>query len=342
MKFFSIVILQFFLVSFIATSLKSQEYTFGKGYKIGNSSFYLGGYLSVEYEKTSNQKSYLIDDLAFILYLQKDRWDFISEFEASDLYVKNIGKYNYEKKNFSFHIERLNATYYIDEYQTIQIGKFNSPIGFWNIMPINVLRDTTSNPYIIENTFPKLTSGLCYRYFFDEKLSDSIYITIQNNNDIDSNYNNFNINRHYAVTLESERENQIFKISVGYFKEINNNESLYSLFAYKIKKDSLTLSLESAFREQESITVIPYNIYLQSVWDLNENYSLILRFETYKDKSKDLDKDNSSKDTEDNNIYEKRGILGLSYRPYPNMALKGEYDKSSNNSKWLFSFSVIF
>ncbi|WP_187647816.1 hypothetical protein [Nitrosophilus labii] len=336
MRFYTKLISNLLFLSFLLFSpLKSISDDFTKGYKISDT-FYLGGYLSTEYEKSDEKEAFLVDDLAFLLYGEDDRWDFVSEFEAKDIYINQNTPMKVEDSNLNFKIERINLTYYIDNYQTIKIGKFNSPIGFWNIMPINVLRDTTSSPYIVENSFPKLTSGICYRFALNENF-DFLYITLQNNEDIDSSYNNFKIKKHYGITLEFEKKNGIFKVSGGYFRQRDNKESIYSVFAFKKIEQNYTLTIESSIKKIDSSNLIPYDVYLQNVWNLSEHYYLITRFEKYKTHEEDIL-------TDSENIEENIWTFGLTYRPYPNVAIKGEYNRYSiqKSDKWLFSFSFMF
>ncbi len=324
-----------FLLLSLFLPLKSISDDFSEGYKIGDN-FYTGGYLSTEYEKSDEKEAFLVDDLAFLLYGENDRWDFVSEFEAKNLYIKQNLPIKTEESNLNFSIERIYLTYYIDDYKTVTIGKFNSPVGFWNIIPINVLRDTTSSPYIVEKSFPKLTSGICYRYALNENF-DFLYITLQNNEDIDSSYNNFKIKKHYGITLELEKTSGIFKISGGYFKQRDNKESIYTVFAFRKIEPNYTFTIESSLNKIDLYSTIFYDIYLQHVQNLNEHYYLIARFEKFRTYKDDIF-------TVDKKFEENILTLGLTYRPYPNVAIKGEYNRYSmqNNDKWLFSFSFMF
>ncbi len=322
-KFFIISLVWLILVGRLAADDFFKEYT------VYETPFYLGGYLSTEYIKGDRQEAFLFDDIAFLAYAEGARWDFVAELEAKNIYIEQSRPTDMQSSNLNFSIERLNLTYYIDDANTIRIGKFNTPVGFWNLTPINVLRETTSNPYIIDNTFPKLTSGLCYRRSINQNY-DLLYIVLQNNDEIDSSYNNFNIKQHYSATLEIEKE-IIYKGSVGYFKEREGSNSVYALAALRYDLFNHTFTLEASTRRKDSKTVVPYDIYFQYVWNFAEKYFLIGRIERYRTEySKKLE--------------EAIGVAGLTYRPAPNVAIKAEYDRYSfeKRDKILFSFSFIF
>ena len=74
--------------------------------------------------------------------------------------------------------------------------------------------------------------------------------------------------------------------------------------------------------------IVPYALYLQSVYKFLPKQSFIYRFEKYKEFSK--------KDT--------ISILGYTYRPKYPIALKVEYQSHSKSidNKILASFSVLF
>ncbi len=75
---------------------------------------------------------------------------------------------------------------------------------------------------------------------------------------------------------------------------------------------------------------LSYDIYAQGVWHLIAKHDAIVRAEIEKAPVTQLHNGSI--------------IVGYTYRPFNNVALKGEYDahQSSNLNRWLFSLSVLF
>lgn len=307
----------------------ADEYTFGDGWQVGDSPVTLGGYVSSNYVIEKENSYFKIDDIAFLAYGEFDRFDFLAEFEIVDLYKKQTSGSSHESRG-ELHIERLYGDYFFTENRRLRVGKFNSDIGFWNQMPINVLRDTTSSPRLTYDFFPKLTTGTNYEIRPRQGDISRISVTLQHNNDIDKNYNNFELDRHYSVALDLKKSEILWRLAGGNFRYADTREVFYLLGGLKLERQQWGGLIESVLRHDGSNHENSYDLYAQGVWHCKPKHDAILRAEVEKIPLSE-DRDTSM-------------MVGYTYRPLENVALKAEYEAHEESllNRWLFSFSVLF
>jgi len=293
------------------------------GYKLPSLPLYLGGYISAIYDK-EEINDILFDDIALLFYANVDKYHFLGEIEAADIPLRG-GK----NSDIRIYIERFQLNYDLNDDTTVTIGKFNSDIGFWNLAPINTLTDTTTSPYLMKTTFPELTTGvLINRSFDDEK--QSLSFTVQDNRDLDRNYNNMKVDKHYAAGYTYTTDSTVYRLNGGYFHQKAEGDAFYAGLSYRYENENWTIQSELFHKNQKNRRDIPYNAYLQCTRHLNDRHDVIFRQEFYKD----------------NAIRTKETIslIGYTYRPRPAVALKTEYVRHSvlPENRILFSWSMVF
>ena len=322
----------------LGTALYAQdtEYELGRGFQIGNLPLYLGGYFSVNYEHAYGKVRTLeLDELAIMAYGEYNQFSYMLELEAENVYNEVIGDEASEKIQEDFHIERLYLNYDFNENYALKLGKYNSSIGLWNRIPINVLRDTSSNPVITSLLFPRFTSGAELLYHSSNERTLTINSMVQVGEDLDKLinndiYNNFDVDHHYGVGLSLQDEHIHYQFNTGYF-EVTTGESYYYLLgAFEYEYDVFKLQAEVGTQFDEDGSSIPYIGYIQYSQMIEECHEIILRLETYKDEITDT-KDSFA-------------VIGYTYRPLYPIALKSEYQWHSQDkeSKLLISLSVLF
>lgn len=323
-------ILNFFIFfSFIGFASHADEYRFGEGYPIADSSLIVGGYFSTTYLIDNGSRTFDIDDVAVMAYGEIDRFAYLTELEASDIYVKETGERADEQSNRSFHIERMYGDYFFDDFARLRIGKFNSDVGFWNQMSINVLRDTTSSPVLEKEYFPNLTSGVHYESRFIDGDLKRVSVTLQNNRDLDSDYNNFDVDRHYSAAFDLGDDDALWRFSGGYFRYVTGLEAVYATASFRMNGDELSLLAETVVRHDDADGTT-YDGYVQGVWHARPKHDFILRME--------------HGESPVTHVSDSSVTAGYTYRPLNNIALKGEYETHEEDglSHWLFSLSAMF
>ena len=308
------------------------EYELGNGIQVGSLPLYLGGYFSLNYENRADVKKYSIDDLSMLGYGTYEKFSYMAEFEFHVLYSEtSVGDISTIKRDTQLHTERVYFDYSYNENYTLRVGRYNSSIGIWNLLPINVLRQTTSNPKT-QNLFPNFTTGadLTYASFDDNELK--INLMLENNKDIDPTYDNYNIDKLYGLGVSYEKDEYSLKVNTGYFHTTNSFDSnlYYFLISGKYDTEMYEFSSEIGRQESKNKTTIPYTAYIQGLYRFTPKHTAILRLETYDDKLKDKTDSFS--------------VIGYSYRPSYPIALKSEYQFHTLNkdNQFLFSISVLF
>lgn len=313
-----------------------EEYQLGKGKQVASLPLYVGGYISADYSNMNNENRYRLDDIAVIGYGNYEKLSYMAEFEYKEFYTQTYRGDTVDiVKNNKLHAERIYLDYNYNEDYMFRVGKYNNPIGFWNLLPVNVLRDTTSNPITSEILFPRFTTGVGATYSSYDEGELKIDLMAQNNQDIDNNYNNYKINKHYGFGILYERSNYSIKANAGYFDRLDSllstpDNLYYFLLSGKYDLDRFQLLGEVGTQKSKGEFTTNYAGYLQSLYRFTEQHVGILRFESYDDKL--------------NNKKDDIGIVAYTYRPIYPVAIKSEYQFHSFHieNQFLFSLSVMF
>ena len=321
------------LLLLLVTLHAQDEYVFGEGVQVGVLPIYVGGYISADFQKKEGVTRYRLDDIAFLSYGNYEKFSYMVEFEFKDFYTYTDahGDTSSETKS-KLHTERLYVDYTYDENFAFRAGKYNSNIGFWNLLPINVLRETTSNPKSTYIVFPKFTSGLdsSYSSYLDGDLQ--VNITLQHNESIDDAYNNYNIDEHYAFGVAYALDDYTVKLNGGYFHtyEQIKEKYYYFLLSGKYESEKYEILTEVGSQRSKGVFSTKYAGYIQGSYRFTQEHIGVLRIESYDDVKQD-DKDNIA-------------IFGYTYRPLYPVALKAEYQfhQDDEDSELLFSLSVLF
>lgn len=308
-------------------------YQLGLGYK-AHEKLTLGGYFSTEFSLGDDLQEFLVDDVALMAYGNlSENFSFLAELESVGFYSYDF-ETNSSDKNTKPAIERLYADYKFSDYATVRVGKQITPIGYWNLQPINVLRESTSSPRLSREMFPKFVTGVQVSGYtpLDDSMHYSVYL--QNTGDMDSKYVNIAVDQHYGFTLEKNlSDTWSVGGSAGRFREVNNNSTRYFQLNSRVDNGPYTVLLEGIV-DYHRPDILPKakssSIYTQFEYRFKPRHAVIVRAESFRD-------DRIS-------LHEKIGVLGYSYRPQFPVSLKVEYQwhANSDNNRLVGSFSVLF
>lgn len=317
----------------VTTVAQESEYQIGRGFEVSEF-LTLGGYFSTEYEFGESKNAFLVDDLALLAYGDNGgRFSYLLELESIDVVSVDFENDNSDT-NWPTTIERLYGDYKVSDYLGFRVGKQISPIGYWNLQPINVLRETTSNPLYSRQMFPKFITGVSVYGFtpFDESVSYQIYA--QNSRDMDQDNINITIDQHYGVSLEKEFGNG-WKAggSTGRFRQLDQTRTRYLQFNTRYDTAQYSAIAEAIVNFQDTAATGNERssaFYLQGERRFTPQHALIARAEYYRDGIA--------------NTKERIGILGYSFRPVYPVSLKFEYQwhSDSKENQFVSSFSVLF
>ena len=326
----------FIIILFLTSYLFADKYELGHGYKV-NDELTMGAYFSLDYANGKSIDRLRLDDMAILAYGNLPlNFSYLVELEAAPFYVKDY-KNRTLQTNSTLHKERIYLNYSSSDMLNFRLGKFITPIGYWNLEPINVLRDTSSNPLYSEKMFPKFVTGVDSYGYLDEDEQIKYHLFAQVTDDIDKHYINIQNDFFLGASLGYEISDEIdMGSSVGYYETYE--KKYVSLVEVNAKYDNYPFLVQTEW----AYTGIKNNLlyskayqvggYLQGMYNINPKNALVSRYEYFKDTQKNI----MSK----NHI----AIIGYSYRPFYAVSIKGEYQFNSDSylNKAIISLSVLF
>lgn len=323
----------FFFSFTLISLLHAEEYTLGRGVAFDDA-LHVGSYFSTVLESNKRNDSWMLDDVAVLAYGDiNPMFSYLAEAEAVGFYSKNLtdGSEGGSKK---FHAERVYGDLWFSDDFNIRFGKMITPIGYWNKEPINVLRDTTSNPLYSTLLFPRLLTGIDINGYVPAVEGLRYHLFGQNNRDLDEEYINIPNNHFYGLALEQEFSMDVSAgASIGEYITKTSQRTRFLQAGTKYDDSQWQFMLEGLIAKSEySNGQNDYALsgYAQAIYHFNPEHALIGRYEYFNDHHTDY-KDNIA-------------IFGYSYRPLYPVSLKGEYQWHSlhDENRALFSLSVLF
>jgi len=311
----------------------ADEYELGRGVHI-NDALNVGGYFSAELESNQQSDTFTLDDVAVLAYGDINPMvSYLAELESVGFYHKNFTD-GTETQSHKFHIERLYADLWMSDDFNIRFGKQITPIGYWNMEPINVLRDTTSNPLYSKLLFPKFLTGIDINGYVPQTQGLKYHLFAQNNHDFDEEYINipnthffgFAIDQEVSMDWNTGGSAGEYIAKTGQRTRFIQANFKYDDTRWQVLTEALAAKSEYSNR-QDGYT---YSGYTQAMYRYTPEHAYIGRYEYYNDHYTDY-KDHIL-------------TLGYSYRPLYPVSLKGEYQWHSQNdeNRALFSLSVLF
>lgn len=322
------------LIFLFIYNINIQAYDMGRGYEIDDK-LHLGGYFSTDYQVSKNERVFRLDDVAILAYGNfNDKLSYLCELEAAPVYTHEY-KTATTTRSLRFHKERLYLDYKHTDTLNFRIGKQITPIGYWNLEPINVLRDTSSNPLFSNQMFPKFISGVDIYGYLPGYESIRYHLFGQNNKDLDENYINIKNEHFFGLSVENE-ENYNFQYGGSLGEFITDDAKRSRFLQANLKYDTYPFTFQSEMMystiKNNNGGETDYKIaaYIQSLYQLDIKNAIVGRYEYFKDSEL--------------NSKQHIGVLGYSYRPIYSVSLKGEYQLNSDSglNKFIISFSVLF
>jgi hypothetical protein len=318
----------------VSTILQADPYSLGQGINV-NKMLNVGGYFSTEYLAKKGQDTASVEDVAVMAYGDiNPMFSYLAELESAGFYSKNIST-GVETGDHKFHTERFYGDLWLADAYNIRFGKQITPIGYWNKEPINVLRDTTSNPLYTTLLFPRLLTGIDINGYIPGMEGAHYHLFGQKNHDFDDDYINIPNTHFFGLSVEKELSTEWSGGgSAGEYTTLLTNQrtrfmqanAKYDDDTWQVMGEALMAKSEYAVNQHASA----FAGYLQGMYRYTPQHAFITRGEYFNDHHSNY------KDT--------IGIVGYSYRPVYPVSFKGEYQWHSLNAenRFLLSFSVLF
>lgn len=321
------------------------SYRLGEGLRLGESPFYLGGYINAQYIDAEEKRETLsLENLSLFVFGDLgERSRFFAELEDEEIF--EVDSHGVTETENEIRIERIYADYLHSDHLTLRAGKFFTPIGTWNEKHAPPLTWTVSRPIVTFATFPEDMTGIQLVGNFSLAEEDLDYSFFAQKNE------SINEKTGFRRTHEAIGGRICWLGSPGleigvpllYYEEYEIKDKIYLTgidFSYKQSPFELRgeatysdVNIKSGGRAKE------YGYYLQGVSGITERLSLVLRYDFFQ--AREGEKRHKALTT------------GLVYKPEPPLVFKIEYQTRSgslvytgeesidDSERLLASFSVL-
>lgn len=136
------------------------EYQLGRGFRVGHTGLNIGGFTTLEFDKEESEPGELELDAFSILALFEPN-PYIrgfAELQVGDLFAWETDQSSVEV-GASFNVERLYFDLRVSDPLELRMGKFQTPIGRWNLVPAEPFVWTAEEPAFVEALFEEHTTG---------------------------------------------------------------------------------------------------------------------------------------------------------------------------------------
>ncbi len=136
------------------------EYVAGRGLRVGETGLRIGGFTTLEFGAEEGEAaSVALDSInALVLYEPIDRFRIFAELELGGLFETVAHDGTSSDPVFDF--ERLHAELSLDDAIQIRFGKFQTPIGRWNLAPAEPFVWTAIDPIGLDTAFDEHQTGV--------------------------------------------------------------------------------------------------------------------------------------------------------------------------------------
>ncbi len=142
------------------TPLGAIEYVPARGLRLGATGLTVGGFTTFEAEVEQKEDGVIaIDSLNFLILWQPLAFArAFAEFEIGGLFDYDTGTGEVES-DATFIVERLHGDLSRSDALNLRIGKFQTPVGIWNLVPAEPFTWTATEPVLVETAFDEHQTG---------------------------------------------------------------------------------------------------------------------------------------------------------------------------------------
>jgi hypothetical protein len=328
-------------------SFKGLEYRPGRGLRVGETGFVVGGFTNIKFETTDESgEEFSLDLLNFFLIFDHfTRFRAVAELQLKDIFTADndhSGAFD-----FAFDVRRLFGDFTLYDELRLRGGTFLTPIGYWNLVLATPLTWTTEPPLIVEETFFEQTTtgamlhgstGLAggqfgysvFTQFLDPLEDDPELKPPDNTAGLRFTYDmgpTWSIGTSYQSADTDDRWTHMVAAHVHW--QLSRGEIISEI--YFQDGDDL---IERDEDEVERFKAQQWGTYLEGVFEIYHPIYLVGRYEHYDPPSPDSSV----------NVFTFGGVV----KPFPFMALKAEYRFSDKDFEdedldgFFFSFTTFF
>ena len=172
--------------------------------------------VNIEYDNLTNKVDFRLGNLS--TYILSDITDNISFLNENTIRMQSDG-------SFKFVVERVYIKFTVENYLGISIGKFHTPVSYWNIVYHHgrVLQPTTTPPFIIQDgIITRHTTGLMINGDFIGKKNFAYRLLIGNGIGSSSIFDN-DSTKSITMNVQFNPMEDITFFVAAYFDRISSN-----------------------------------------------------------------------------------------------------------------------
>ena len=144
----------------ISSPLGSIDYVAARGLRLGRTGLTIGGFTTLEIDKEEGTSGGLeLDGLNFLLLWEPvDFLHVFAELELENLFAVDFGTGDVESHP-KLTVERIYGDITRSDALNFRFGKFQTPVGIWNLVPAEPFTWTATEPVLVEAAFDEHTTG---------------------------------------------------------------------------------------------------------------------------------------------------------------------------------------
>ncbi len=144
----------------IDSPLGDIEYELGRGLSLGDTGLHVGGFTTVEFDREDGEPGELeLDGVNFLVLLKPNQYvSGFMELEVGDFFRWKTNESSVESNPVA-KFERLYGDLTIGDPLTLRTGKFQTPVGRWNLVPAEPFVWTPIEPAFLEVAFDEHQTG---------------------------------------------------------------------------------------------------------------------------------------------------------------------------------------
>jgi hypothetical protein len=318
------------------------DYHAGRGLHLGRTGLTIGGFTTFEYQDEEGENGVLeLDSINFLVLFEPiDALRLFAEIEVGGLFT-----WEPEADRVDSHpdetIERLYLDWSRSDALNVRLGKFQTPVGRWNLVPAEPFVWTASEPVLLERAFDEhQTGGALFGSLYPGSNTLNYWLYGQFIDPLDADEDPEPAERSAGGRLEYGGPLGDWSVGVSMLASERKGEWTYlGGLDWLWQIGPLELTSESVFARGDIPDRDLWSVYLQGVYDLG-SLSRILRGFYFVARYEHFDPDGS---TEDANLWD----LGITWMPVPYLNIKAGYRLSDRQTEDVregltASLSVLF
>jgi hypothetical protein len=311
-------------------------YRSARGFSIGDTGLNIGGFTTAEFDRNEGEAlNVSLDNFNFlVLYEPIDRFRIFSEIEIGNLFSYEV--HGDTDSAPSFTTERLYGELSLADAFNVRFGKFQTPVGRWNLVPAEPFIWTASNPVLVDTAFDEHTTGVAlFGTFFEPRGTVEYWVYSQVIDPLNPGDTPPPANRNVGSRLAFTESGRRWSIGTSFLASRRKGNWSY-LGGLDGELELGRFGLQSEFIYEKG--GIPgrdrADFFVQSRVELVRNFFFVARYEYV---------DVLGSNGDDTNL----GDVGFAWPPYPWLIMKATYRFSDNQNEDVrrgltSSISVVF